>query len=155
MPWRCPECDSPRTFEVDEDGYVECQDCGTEFRAAGSRRAIPDDDYDDRPGRRRRRRDRYVQPSSPAAVGSLVAGVIGCVFFCVSFISIPLGILGVGLAVTSRNSSSRALAASGFVLSATALIFGIGFAISIGAGIVANPWQPGRSAPPFFPGKQP
>lgn len=70
-----------------------------------------------------------AQASQGMAVGSLVCGIASIAFFCVWWLSIPLGIVAVVLAVMAKGKIARG-EASGAGLAKAGMICGI-----IGAGI--------------------
>jgi TFIIB zinc-binding len=155
MRMRCPNCDSPDVFEDEDRGVLVCEECGEEIRIAGTRRSSyrDDDDYEERPRRRLRPRTPVAVASMGAVLGFL-CGVVSCLVFCLWPLGLPLSIAGVVLCIIFRGSTSPRLAVSGFVLSATGLIFSLGFMVLTIAGISLQDNFSGlKTPPPFFPTK--
>ena len=146
----CPRCGAEQLTEPEDAGRtVVCWECGERFPAPG---LVPT--VRPRAVRRRRRDARRPRPApvSAAAVLSLVLGVLSCLMFCVWPVSLATGVAGIITGAFGRNTPARKLAVSGMVLSATGLIFGVGFLVLTVAGIsLFDPKGTGKVPPPFFP----
>ena len=146
----CPRCGAEQLTEPEDAGRtIICWECGERFPAPGRVPTVRP-----RAVRRRRRDARRPRPApvSAAAVLSLVLGVLSCLMFCVWPVSIATGVAGVITGAFGRTTPARKLAVSGMVLSATGLIFGVGFLVLTVAGIsLFDPKGTGKVPPPFFP----
>jgi len=158
----CPRCGAGQTTEAADAGRaVACWRCGERVSTPGpvvlarppvaARAARASRRGDDEPPRRRPRRPR-PPPVSGAAVTSLILGVLSCLMFCAWPVSLATSVAGLITGAVGRDTPSRKLAVSGIVLSATGLIFGVGFLALTVAGIsLFDPKGTGTSPPPFFP----
>lgn len=76
-------------------------------------------------------------PTSGLAVASLVLGIVGIVFFCLCFVSIPCNVLAIVFGAVAMNQTKKG-EASGHGMALAGLILGIiGLLLSVGI------WLPG------------
>ena len=142
----CPGCGAGVTTEpADAGAAVACWRCGAAVPVARRRvrrRRYRDDD-DDEPRR---------EPVSAVAVVSLLLGIVSCVLFCVWPLTLITSVAGIVGGALGRNTASRKLAVTGLVLSATGLIFAVGFLVLTVAGVSLIDLKGGpKVPPPFFP----
>ena len=165
----CPQCGAGVLAEPADAGVgVACWRCGgvvpvpvaafapdpvplVRQRASRRRRDEDEDDSEGGGPRRSPRRPR-PEPVSAVAVVSLVLGVVSCVLFCVWPLTLVTSVAGIAGGAIARDTASRKLAVSGLVLSATGLIFAVGFLVLTVAGVSLIDFKGGpKVPPPFFP----
>ena len=73
-----------------------------------------------------------VQQGGGRAIASFILGLLDLLFWLLPILGIPIGIVGLVLGITSRDSPRRGLAVAGIVMSIIGLVLGLGNAL-IGA----------------------